>query len=107
MTIIVKKQKQTQNQDQPSIRHSTLSSCKKGSYLQIISPSYNKSSITIPLHRSNDRVEDNAFSLYDLHNHALEKKPWPRGHEISFLVDPSLVIITTCVYLVCLIYAWE
>ena len=33
------------------------------------------------------------------------KNPCAGGHEITILVDPSLVIIT--IYLVCLIYAWE
>ena len=29
----------------------------------------------------------------------------PGGHEIYKLVDPSFVIITTCIYLICLIHA--
>ena len=28
-----------------------------------------------------DRVEDNAFSLYDFYGHALAQQSLPRGHE--------------------------
>ena len=28
------------------------------------------------------RVEDNAFSLFDLYRHTLAKNPWSGGHEI-------------------------
>ena len=43
---------------------------------------------------------NNGFSLYDLYGHALAKEPLPRGHEITILVDPSLVVIT--IHLFCL-----
>ena len=37
-----------------------------------------------------DRVEDNAFSLYDWYDHALAQEPLPRGDEIyNFGTDPS------------------
>ena len=34
-----------------------------------------------------------------------DKNPWPWGHEIYYLVDPSLVIFT--IYLICQTHAPE
>ena len=49
---------------------------------------------------------NNAFSLFDLCDHALAQKPLSPGvMKFTILVDPSLVIII--IYLVCLICAWE
>ena len=56
--------------------------------------------------REEDLKISNEFSLYDLYGHSLGvMNPWPGGHEIYYLDDPSLFIIIT--YLVCFIYAWE
>ena len=50
-----------------------------------------------------DFKRNNVISLFNLYDHALEKKSCPRGHEIYNLVDPSLVIIS--INLACPLYA--
>ena len=37
-----------------------------------------------------DFKRNNAFSLYNLHGHALAQEPLPRGHEIYNLCTPFL-----------------
>ena len=52
-----------------------------------------------------DFQRNNAFSLHDLHDHALVQEPCPGSHEIYNLVDLSSIIIT--IYLVRLFFARE
>ena len=40
--------------------------------------------------REEDFKRNNAFSLYDLHGHALAQEPLPWGHEINNLGTPFL-----------------
>ena len=48
---------------------------------------------------------NNADSLYAFYGHVQTQNPCPVVIKFTILVDPSLVIITTC--LLCLLYAWE
>ena len=41
-----------------------------------------------------------------LYDQALSQDTWSSGHEMTILVD-GLVIITTCIYLICLLYAQQ
>ena len=52
------------------------------------------------IYASVKRKRNKAISLYELYGHTLAKNSCPKGH----LVDLSLVIITTGMYLLCL---WE
>ena len=48
----------------------------------------------MPWSREEDFKRNNALSLYDLYGTPLHKKPCPGAMKFTFLVDPSLVIIT-------------
>ena len=61
----------------------------------------------MPGRREENVYKNNKFSLYNLYGHApAQEPPAPGVMKFTILEDPFLVIITTCIFLVCLFCVW-